>query len=97
MLKHREEPTVRPLFDLAFARRPAEELYDLRNDPDQLHNVAADSRYTTAKVGLATALVSELRATGDPRVLGMGAPCDRYPYCYGPNAPHATPAKPSQK
>ena len=30
MLKHRDQPAVRPLFELAFAQRPAEELYDLR-------------------------------------------------------------------
>ena len=25
---------------MAYGRRPAEELYDLRNDPDQLRNIA---------------------------------------------------------
>jgi len=87
MLKHRDEPAVKPLFELAFAKRPAEELYDLRHDPDQLHKVANDPRYTGAKARLAESLVSELKATRDPRVLGMGGSFDGYPYCWGPNAP----------
>ena len=97
MLKHRDQPAVRPLFELAFAQRPAEELYDLRNDPDQLHNVATDSRHTAAKARLAEALMSELKATKDPRVLGRGGSFDEYPYYYGPNAPGRAPAKPPPK
>jgi arylsulfatase A-like enzyme len=97
MLKHREEPAVKPLFELAFAKRPAEELYDLGKDPDQLHNVADDSRYTAAKARLAEALMSELKATKDPRVLGTAEAFDRYPYYWGPNAPGREPAKPPRK
>jgi hypothetical protein len=97
MLKHRNESAVKPLFDLAFAQRPAEELYDLRNDPDQLHNVVTDSRYTVAKARLAEVLMSELKATKDPRVLGRGGSFDEYPYYYGPNAPGRLPVKPPPK
>ena len=28
----------------AYHQRPAEELYDLKNDPDELHNLAADAQ-----------------------------------------------------
>lgn len=97
MLKHRDQPAVRPLFELAFAQRPAEELYDLRTDPDQLHNVATDSRHTAAKARLAEALMSELKATKDPRVLSRGGSFDEYPYYWGPNAPGRAPAKPPPK
>jgi hypothetical protein len=97
MLKHRDEPAVKPLFELAFAKRPAEELYDLRNDPDQLHNVAIDSRHTAAKARLAEALMSELKTTKDPRVLGRGGSFDEYPYYYGRNAPGRASAKPTTK
>lgn len=97
MLKHRDEPAIKALFELAFAKRPAEELYDLRNDPDQLHNVATDSRHAAAKARLAEALMSELKATKDPRVLGRGASFDKYPYYWGPNAPGRASAKPLPK
>ena len=33
LLKHRDDPAVKRYFDLAFAKRPAEELYDVAKDP----------------------------------------------------------------
>jgi N-sulfoglucosamine sulfohydrolase len=40
LLERRADPSIAPAFALATARRPAEELYDLRTDPAQLKNVA---------------------------------------------------------
>ncbi len=82
MLKYRNEPQVARLFELAFGKRPAEELYDLRKDPDQLNNVAGKPEYAMIKSRLATNLLTELKATKDPRVLGRGDIFDKYPY-YG--------------
>jgi len=82
MLKYQNEPQVAQLFDLAFGKRPAEELYDLQKDPDQLNNVAGKPEYTMAKNKLAADLLIELKATKDPRVLGRGDVFDKYPY-YG--------------
>ena len=82
MMEHRDDPDVRRLFELAFEKRPAEELYDLRKDPSQLNNVAAAAEYAAVKSKLAAALMAELKATKDPRVLGKGDAFDRYPY-YG--------------
>lgn len=78
MMDHRDDPEVRPLFKLAFERRPAEELYDLHKDPNQLKNVAADPAYAKTKSDLSRRLMSELRATADPRVLGGGDKFDEY-------------------
>jgi len=97
MLKHRHEPAVSPLFELAFAKRPAEELYDLHNDRDQLHNVAGDARYATIQARLAAALITELTASNDPRTLGRGASFDEYPYHWGPHAPGRASVKPLPK
>ncbi|MHC4106267.1 MAG: hypothetical protein ACYSR9_15090, partial [Planctomycetota bacterium] len=82
MLKYRNDPEVKKLFELAFGKRPAEELYDLRKDPNQLNNVAGKPEYAKAKRKLAAALMAELKATKDPRVLGRGDAFDNYPY-YG--------------
>lgn len=82
MLKYRNEPEVSRLFELGFGKRPAEELYDLRKDPSQLNNVAGEPEYTKIKSELAAALMSELKASKDPRVLGGGNVFDNYPY-YG--------------
>ena len=91
MLKHRDEPKVAKLFELAFGKRPAEELYDLQEDPAQLNNVAALPKYAKVKSKLAAALMAELKATKDPRVLGNGDIFDTYPY-YG-GMPGRKPAK----
>ncbi|HCO93481.1 MAG TPA: heparan N-sulfatase [Phycisphaerales bacterium] len=82
MLKHRDEPKVKKLFGLAFAKRPAEELYDLQKDPNQLDNVVGKPEYAKDKKKLAAALMAELKATKDPRALGKGDAFDNYPY-YG--------------
>lgn len=71
MVDHQDQDAIhRRLYDLAFAKRPAEELYDLSKDPDQLHNVGSEPAYAARKKELAERLTRELRQTGDPRVLG---------------------------
>ncbi|MCK5794100.1 MAG: hypothetical protein KAH12_05315, partial [Anaerolineales bacterium] len=60
------------LYELAFGKRPAEELYDCRNDPEQLVNLAADPAYSEIKNRLSVKLLSQLLLTGDPRVGGGG-------------------------
>jgi uncharacterized sulfatase len=95
MLKHRDDPKVARFFELAFAKRPAEELYDLRKDPAQLNNVAAAPEYAKVKKELFAALMAELKATNDPRVLGKGDSFDQYPY-YGGGVPVKSPATPGR-
>ena len=67
ILDHRNEPAVKPFFNLACAPHPGEELYDLDSDPDQLHNVAALPRYQQQRDNLRERLHAELYATHDPR------------------------------
>jgi uncharacterized sulfatase len=95
MIENREDPKVKTLFELAFQKRPAEELYDLRKDPAQIENVADRAEYAQAKEKLAAALMAELKATNDPRVLGTGDVFDSYPYYGGGGAKKAAkkPAK----
>jgi uncharacterized sulfatase len=82
MMEHRNEAEVKKLFELGFGKRPGEELYDLRKDPGQLNNVAERREYAKVKRKLAAALMAELRATKDPRVVGGGDAFDKYPF-YG--------------
>lgn len=46
--------------------RPAEELYDLRTDPDEVHNLAADPAFATIKTELSSALSEWRQLIGDP-------------------------------
>jgi arylsulfatase A-like enzyme len=79
MLKNREKDEVKKLFNLAFALRPAEELYDLRTDPFQMNNVAGTEAYAESQQELSQQLTTYLETHGDPRELGgemkwIGAP-----------------------
>ena len=47
MITHREDHDIEPLYNLAFGKRPREELYDLDNDPDYMNNVALNPSYST--------------------------------------------------
>jgi uncharacterized sulfatase len=82
MLEHRTDAKDKKLFDLAFGKRPAEELYDCRKDPDQVANLADDPAYASTKKDLANKLKAYLKATGDPRETSQTAPWDDWPY-YG--------------
>lgn len=79
MLLHRDDPKVQPLYHLAFEKRPERELYDLRKDPWQMRNVAADAAYAQTLKRLDAQLTAELKATGDPRIEGRGDVFDHYP------------------
>ena len=67
-------------FDIAFSVRPEFELYDLKSDPDQVSNVAADPAYAKVLHDLTDRMMSTLRETGDPRVTGEGTTFDRKPF-----------------
>ena len=68
VVHHFDDPAFRWIYDLSFGKRPAEELYDLAKDPDQVKNVAADPAYAATKERLAAELLAKLREAGDPRV-----------------------------
>ncbi len=84
MVAKRDQDAVhRRLFALAFAKRPAVELYDLKKDPQQLHNVAGDPDYRSVQSTLDAKLTARLKATGDPRAVGRGDQFDKYEYLGG--------------
>jgi arylsulfatase A-like enzyme len=87
LMQHRDDPAVKKYYDLAFAKRPAEELYDLRKDPQQLVNVAGQPDYAKAQRELSEQLMAGLKATKDPRVVGGAEKFDTYPYYGAPQKP----------
>jgi len=70
--QHAEDPKYQRMAALCFGEHPAEELYDLANDPNEVTNVAEDPAYAEVRARLSADLETYLRGTGDPRVLGTG-------------------------
>ncbi|HLX60430.1 MAG TPA: sulfatase [Planctomycetota bacterium] len=86
VLSGEDEKNIIPkFFKLACEKRPAEELYDLAKDPNQLTNVAADPAYQDAKRQLRARLDKWQADTNDPRAKGWTDAFDKYPY-NGPDA-----------
>lgn len=79
LILHRDDPRWRPLYDRGFGKRPAEELYDLRTDPEQMKNVAMDPAHAADRAALAARLEETLRRAGDPRLL-QDVPFERPPF-----------------
>ncbi len=80
LIAHQHEAQWKWHFDLAFAKRPAEELYDLKNDPDQVKNVAADPAFSAQRRALSERLMKLLTDAKDPRVTGDGSTFDKSPF-----------------
>jgi len=70
LVMNRSLPEYLPYFNYAFAKRPGEELFDLKSDPEQMHNVAADPKYADVRKQLNEQLTRTLTEVKDPRVIG---------------------------
>ncbi len=77
------EPAIAPFFALSFGKRPAEELYDLRADPDQLVNLAGRPEFAAVQRELRGRVEAWMRATADPRLDPAYDGWDAMPY-FGP-------------
>jgi N-sulfoglucosamine sulfohydrolase len=73
LVHHRGEESVRALFELGFGKFPAEELYDLRVDPDYMRNVVDAPAYSDVRRNLSERLLAVLQEQADPRV--VETPC----------------------
>ena len=80
MIENRKNPKYSHQYDLGFGRRPAEELFVIADDPDQVNNVADDPKYRAIRNELRARLLKELKDTADPRVTGDGKTFERSPF-----------------
>ncbi len=80
ILSHRSAAEIARVFHIAFEKRPAEELYDLKKDPYQMNNVAGQPEYSEARKRLREKLERWMSETGDPRATSDDDRWDKYPY-----------------
>lgn len=83
LVTHRNDPQWKPYYDMAFGKRPGEELYDVRNDPDEVNNLAADPKFAEVKAKLAAQLMKALTEAKDPRVVESPVRFEQPPFTDG--------------
>jgi arylsulfatase A-like enzyme len=82
LLARQNDPAFARQFALIFGKRPAEELYDLRRDPQQINNVASDPAFSATLAEMRDRVDRWMKETADPRVDPACEIWDSYPY-YG--------------
>lgn len=80
LLAHQKDPAFARHISLVFGKRPAEELYDLRRDPDQLNNVADKPEYAEALKQHRERVDLWMKQSHDPRVDPKYDAWDAFPY-----------------
>lgn len=65
-------------WQLNFGMRPAEEFFNLRDDPDCTRDLAAQADQASRAAALSNRLEAELKSQGDPRMFGQGSNFDEY-------------------
>ncbi len=70
IIENWQDEKIRPYFDWAHNKRPEFELFDIKNDPFNLTNLAGTPEYVSIEEELKKALMEELIRTNDPRMVG---------------------------
>jgi arylsulfatase A-like enzyme len=83
LIEHAHESTYKQFYDWSFAKRPAEELFDVVKDPFQINNLADNPGFKKIKKQLYKKLMATLKDSKDPRVIGGGELFENYPYRAG--------------
>lgn len=96
LVEHREDPQWQWHYDIAFGKRGEEELYDVRNDPDMVLNLAAITDFASIRESLKQRLMSELIRAKDPRVVEKPPRFEQPPFTDPPPAPKKQP-QPNEK
>lgn len=86
MIEHRADPTVQPLFEAAFGKHPAEELFDIRKDPGCLTDLSTSAPHRNLMREFRRTLNLQLQAQGDPRLGPNPNIWESYPR-YSPTRP----------
>lgn len=80
VLVTRDDPQTHQYWEWNFGRRPEEELYNIKEDPDCINNLADQSSYQDIKETLKSQMTNELKQQDDPRIFHRGYIFDNYTY-----------------
>ncbi len=84
LIENRNDPEVSKYFHLAVDHRPAEELFNVKDDPGCINNLASEAEYQLLLAQYREQLEEYLTKTGDPRVTGNGDVWEDFPRLKGP-------------
>lgn len=79
LIRYRDHSEFGSYLGLSVDKRPTEELFDIRADPDCLKNLADSPQHSQIRARLHGQLMAELKRTGDARVLDGGDVWESYP------------------
>lgn len=91
-----DRPGVMAAFTKGTEKRPEIELYDIKNDPGCLRNLAGNPLFVAVQEDLWSRLKSVLRDQGDPRMVGRGDCFDNSPSFIKLEGEAANPAPPAE-
>jgi N-sulfoglucosamine sulfohydrolase len=78
MMENKDSEGMKDLFQNAFAKRSAQQLYDIKNDPECINDLSGNSEYDEIRNELSQKLDEQLAKQGDPRMFGSEI-FDSYP------------------
>ena len=70
IIEHMNENIIKPFFDLAHAKRPEFEFFNIKDDPFCLNNISGKEEFAETETEMKSALMEELKNSEDPRVVG---------------------------
>ncbi len=78
MIDEVDNPMYKQFLPWSVDKRPAEELYDIKNDPGCLNNLAKSPEFQDVRKRLSADMTDFLTQTGDPRLVGDGEIFETY-------------------
>ncbi len=84
LLAKKDDRYVGKFFHLAVDKRPEWQFFNVKDDPESLHDLSTDPNHSVLFAGYKKLLTYALTDTGDPRVLGYGHVWEDYPRVRGP-------------
>jgi len=77
--QNRSNPGKNRYWNWDFDKRPEEEFYNIKKDPECLQNLINETAYKKKIIALRGQLFAELKQQQDPRMFGNGSVFEKYP------------------